>query len=51
MYLTGVGLLSNTLTNWLLISVVVVVSLILYLVFVIMRKKMNYSRVQDESSQ
>ena len=47
MYLTGVGFLSNTLTNLLLIAAIVGISLIFYLILIIQRKRMNYSRVQD----
>ena len=49
LYLTGTGLLSNTLTNWLIILIFLGVSLVLYVIFVIAQKRMNYSRVDDES--
>jgi len=47
MYLTGVGFLSNTLTNLLLIVIVLGVSALIYLIFAIIRKRLNYSKVQD----
>ena len=51
MYLTGVGFLSNTLTNLVVVAVVLGVSLLVYLVFAVVRKRLNYSKVQDESQQ
>ena len=47
MYLTGTGLLANTLTNWLLIGLFLGLSLVLYLMLVCLRKKMAYSKVDD----
>ena len=47
MYLTGVGFLSNTLTNLLIIAIGLSIFLIIWVVYAILRKRMNYSKVQD----
>lgn len=49
MYLTGTGFLSNTITNWLIVIVGLVVSLVLYITWVCLRKGMSYSRVHDNN--
>jgi len=51
LYLTGTGFLANTMTNLLLIVVLLLVSLILLVVYLIWKRKMNYSRVHEESHQ
>jgi hypothetical protein len=51
MYLTGVGFLSNTLTNLLLIGAVLSLSLLVYLIFALARKRLSYSKVTDDHSQ
>ncbi len=47
MYLTGVGFLSNTITNWAIIGVFLGFSAILLLILWIGKKKLHYSRVHQ----
>ena len=51
MYLTGVGFLSNTLTNLLIIGICLAIFFLIWVVYAILHKRMNYSKVQEEASQ
>lgn len=47
LYLTGTGFLSNTMTNLVLIAVLLFLSLILLAVYLIWKRRMSYSRVHE----
>ncbi len=47
MYLTGTGFLANTITNWIIILVVMALALILYVLLWIGQKRLSYSRVHQ----
>jgi hypothetical protein len=47
MYLTGVGFLSNTITNWIIIGAILGFSAILFFILWIGRKNLHYSRVHQ----
>lgn len=49
MYLTGTGFLSNTLTNWVIIAVILGLAGILWAALWIARKRLSYSRVHQEA--
>jgi hypothetical protein len=49
MYLTGTGFIANTLSNWILFFSLLLVSLLGYLVLIVLRRRMGYSRVHDNN--